>query len=715
MKYRVAIGRNTKIRDVSEMKRKEMSFQDFAERFDEPQIRAEKDGTALLIADLNPNGPRRDDAIRSRSMFTVDIEKTGDPYAFSYLCMVLENMGTDYVIHTTHSHEPENPRVRIYIPLAEPITSKQEYEAKAEKFIYDHFPEEWIDPSCTEWNRLMYAPAIRDEEAEYLVSYEYRAGPLDASEIPADFTSQKKQGRQDSLPLADMLKDPRKSANGLIRAFCTAYDIRDAIAKFLPDVYAPSRQRNRYDYLDGSAEAGLMIVDDYHAYPFDATDPARLNKNPNTGKTPAYTPYDLVRLHKFGNSKRSMNAMIREDPLVIAELEKQKEAEKQAKKEEAVKEIANMSQDELAKVQKVLPTDPQYLEEKTEGVSNLKLRNIYSVEMLAKRFLEETANQFEPIPTGFEELDKLLDGGLYAGTYYIGAISSLGKTTIALAIADQIARQGNDVIFFTLEMSPMELMAKSVSRYSAMKLLENPKKYKSRKRETNYLDGALQVNEILRREKLKAYPVKDDLFWQAYRQYVSDLQGRLLFAKADSPMDVRTMKAYVAQHVAHTGKRPVVFVDYLQVIKPESDRMTDKAATDANVLALKELSVAFNIPVVTISSFNRASYMSPVSPESFKESGNIEYGADVLIGIQFAGMDYQQKYDRKEKVNRIETDREREKRVKELMLANQQAKVEGRGQEIEIKVLKNRRYITDGVRYFLYPKYNLIADTNFDE
>ncbi|NLP33478.1 MAG: DNA primase, partial [Oligella ureolytica] len=43
------------------------------------------------------------------------------------------------------------------------------------------------------------------------------------------------------------------------------------------------------------------------------------------------------------------------------------------------------------------------------------------------------------IPTGFTKLDAELDGGLYEGLYIVGAISSIGKTTFIIQIADQIA------------------------------------------------------------------------------------------------------------------------------------------------------------------------------------------------------------------------------------------------------------------------------------
>src|SRR5699024_3347714 len=51
-----------------------------------------------------------------------------------------------------------------------------------------------------------------------------------------------------------------------------------------------------------------------------------------------------------------------------------------------------------------------------------------------------------PIPTGFKQLDGILDGGIREGLHVLGAISSLGKTTLAMQIADQIAQYGEDVL-----------------------------------------------------------------------------------------------------------------------------------------------------------------------------------------------------------------------------------------------------------------------------
>ena len=81
----------------------------------------------------------------------------------------------------------------------------------------------------------------------------------------------------------------------------------------------------------------------------------------------------------------------------------------------------------------------------------------------------ERRHKKDCVSTGFENLDEILDGGFYPGLYIIGAISSLGKTTFALQVADNAAKNGQDVLVFSLEMGKQELIAKSISRLSFQK------------------------------------------------------------------------------------------------------------------------------------------------------------------------------------------------------------------------------------------------------
>jgi replicative DNA helicase len=231
------------------------------------------------------------------------------------------------------------------------------------------------------------------------------------------------------------------------------------------------------------------------------------------------------------------------------------------------------------------------------------------------------------IPTGFEELDRVLDGGLYAGLYIIGAISSLGKTTFALQIADQIAAQGHDVMIFTLEMAANELIAKSISRHTAELLLE----------EGQGTERAKTLRDITvpwHRARLSAEDRElISIATAKYREYA----GNLYYIEGIGDVDPETIQRQVLDFIGTTGRTPVVLIDYLQIIAPANEKATDKQNTDKAVLELKRLSRDIGIPVLAISSFNRANYSSAVSMEAFKESGAIEYSADVLIGLQLKG------------------------------------------------------------------------------
>ena len=67
------------------------------------------------------------------------------------------------------------------------------------------------------------------------------------------------------------------------------------------------------------------------------------------------------------------------------------------------------------------------------------------------------------------------------------------------------------------------------------------------------------------------------------------------------------------------------------------ERATDKQIVDHNVTELKQLSRDFDIPIFAVSSLNRQNYSERINMAAYKESGAIEYGSDVLIGLQLTG------------------------------------------------------------------------------
>lgn len=294
--------------------------------------------------------------------------------------------------------------------------------------------------------------------------------------------------------------------------------------------------------------------------------------------------------------------------------------------------------------------------------------------------VKESANT-PAIPTGFIRLDLELDGGLYEGLYLIGAISSIGKTTFILQIADQIAQQGHDVLFFSLEMARAEIMAKSISRLTYQINMEDPNGKASLPKTTRGITAGAKYEHYSQEEKKL---IRNAVI--AYSQYA----GNIYIKEGMGDIGAEDIRRGVIEHIRFTGKAPIVFIDYMQILAPYNDRATDKQNTDKAVLELKRISRDYKLPLIAVSSFNRASYNGSADMAAFKESGALEYSADVLLALQFW------KDPAKEYMN---PDEEKQKNPR----------------KIELKILKNRNGKTGGtLPYYFDARFNVYEESEED-
>lgn len=281
------------------------------------------------------------------------------------------------------------------------------------------------------------------------------------------------------------------------------------------------------------------------------------------------------------------------------------------------------------------------------------------------------------VPTGFPMLDEVLDGGLYEGLYIVGAISSLGKTTLVTQIADQVASKGQDVLIFSLEMARSEIMAKSISRHTVMEVLQTGGDMKNAKTARGITAGVRYANYNDTEKELIKNAVT------AYSGYAK----HIYITEGVGDVGVQQIRETVEKHTRYTGNTPLVIVDYLQILAPYNERATDKQNTDKAVMELKRISRDFKTPVIGISSFNRDNYNNAVSMQAFKESGAIEYSSDVLIGLQLKGAG-----------------------TKEFDVTEAKSK---NPREIELVVLKNRNGKTgDKVPFEFYPMFNYFVEND---
>lgn len=389
---------------------------------------------------------------------------------------------------------------------------------------------------------------------------------------------------------------------------------------------------------------------------------------------------ELVKGHKgfilaLDTDEAGINASNRLDEYMTAEQIPHTINQFQGKKLDC-KDIAELLQTDKAELNRSIN---EALEEYDKEITSAELEEYYAEHnKQLEQMLQDIHTYKDTTPTGFENLDRLLDGGLYAGLYFIGAISSLGKTTFCLQLAEQIAQNKQDVLIFSLEMASSEIIAKGISRntFDISSMHYNTDHHAKTTR------GVLTRYRYIKSESDE----ERNVFEKAVKQY-GERKKHLFITEGVGNVGVNEIRQAVEKHKRITGRKPVVLIDYIQILAPYSEKSSDKQNTDKAVMELKRISRDFDVPIIGISSFNRDNYYNDVCMQSFKESGAIEYSSDVLLGLQ---------YHRTKDDN---TQWDAQERAKEQ--GNK-----GEPQEVELVILKNRNGRRGTVNFEFRPKYN---------
>jgi replicative DNA helicase len=203
------------------------------------------------------------------------------------------------------------------------------------------------------------------------------------------------------------------------------------------------------------------------------------------------------------------------------------------------------------------------------------------------------------VPTGLHELDVLL-GGLQPGALYIlAARTSIGKTALALSMADNQVRAGIPVGFATLEMSALQLVERLVSMRSDVPV--GRMKY-----------GSLRDGDM-------------GAIMDAAGSYAGGL--RIL----DKPgLSLRGLKAW-AHGAVGKGDR-ALYVDYLGLLDISDDDRPRWEAMGQVSRTIKNLARELRVPIVALVQLNRLA-ASEGEPElhHLRDSGALEQDADVVL------------------------------------------------------------------------------------
>lgn len=238
------------------------------------------------------DGTRKAGSVTDRQLLALDADFAHDGLWDDWQMLA----GYKALVHSTHGHTQEQPRLRLLIPMTRPVTA-EEY-APIGRRVAEWLGMDYFDDTTYEANRLMFWPSC-PQDGEYV--FDVATGPvLNPDEVLATYKDwhdiqtwpRSQRAQQKAVARhADKQGDPLTKP-GMVGAFNRAYTVPEAIDAYLSDVYVPCGE-GRYTYTGGSTVGGAVLYDnDTFLYSHHDTDPT-------SGKL--CNAYDLVRLHLYGH------------------------------------------------------------------------------------------------------------------------------------------------------------------------------------------------------------------------------------------------------------------------------------------------------------------------------------------------------------------------------------------------------------------------------
>lgn len=240
-------------------------------------------------------------------------------------------------------------------------------------------------------------------------------------------------------------------------------------------------------------------------------------------------------------------------------------------------------------------------------------------------YLDNMRVRPQKISTGIPELDEVLSGGYRVGLNIIGGIPNLGKTTLLINSAVNMASKGTAAIYLTHDMRGNELMDKVFSKVSYDKLGDK-----------GYTLTDISYKRELLKDDQKSRIVISEVLEQSRLVTVIDMLDTKEFIKQTGEYEElqslnvieRAIKIYTSIY-----NNPVFFIDSLQQMALYLG-LSAKDGIDKILMMFKEYSAKYKAAIVLVSTLGRAYYNKDLTIEAFKESGNIEYDADSIFVLQ---------------------------------------------------------------------------------
>lgn len=263
----------------------------------------------------------------------------------------------------------------------------------------------------------------------------------------------------------------------------------------------------------------------------------------------------------------------------------------------------------LKKIEKDIQEEAEIdvlIEKTISDLGKIQSRNEQSVVFAEQvsdtiQYIEDSYNKRADysLYTGLIDLDKKILGLHNQELTIIGARPGVGKTTLALQIAEHIARKGKWTSIVSLEMSENQLIQKMISRISKV----NGYKLRS---------GNLEDNDFMN-----------------IAQVCNDL-SQLNFHINSKCKTIQEIEVY-ARKLKNRNELDLLVIDYLQLIK-NANRFGNREQEVADISrTLKLLSLELDVPIIGLCQLNRNATRNEPTLADLRESGSIEQDADNVL------------------------------------------------------------------------------------
>lgn len=219
---------------------------------------------------------------------------------------------------------------------------------------------------------------------------------------------------------------------------------------------------------------------------------------------------------------------------------------------------------------------------------------------------EERAQGLSPaLSTGYPALDAATVGGLRGGELIIvAARTSVGKSSYAENVAENIAKKQHSVLYFNLEMSDRRMLERFAKRQHRMSL-------------SAFIEGPTHEKDMA-----------------ALYEIAQERANMPLTLITDGMASTSSIWADTNQYVMRHGPISLIVVDYLQLLSDKDNKSGSETLRIARITrSLKGLAGQHNCPVMLISQLNRNVEHRGGEPElhDLRDSGAIEQDADLVL------------------------------------------------------------------------------------